>query len=249
MDETICNVMVAGDWHGNQKYALRAIKYAKNQGAEVIVQVGDFGVWSPYGYIKTLGDAAERAGIILMFIDGNHEDFDWLLDQPIDDDGIRRLHSHVWHLPRGFRWEWCGVRFLALGGAYSVDKVYRTEGVSWWPQEKITVSDMYKSIEGGEVDVMFTHDCPDKVHLPLHHKMHLPYDVQMEANAHRSALGMVVSEVNPKFLFHGHYHVNHINVRENEGNRDCNIYGLDMDGNPFPENMMMINIPEMYAIL
>lgn len=210
MDKTISRIAVAGDWHGNQKYALKAIKYAKKQGADAIVQLGDFGVWTPYGYIQTLGEAAKKNNIILMFIDGNHEDFNWLLEQPIDNDGIRRLHSHVWHLPRGLRWEWCGVKFLALGGAYSIDKYRLVEGLNWWPQEKITVSDMYKSIEGGEVDVMFTHDCPDKVHIPLKRKNRLPYNVEQEAQGHRSSLGMVVDEVNPKFLFHGHYHLNYL---------------------------------------
>lgn len=247
MLEDVTTIAFAGDWHGNTHYAKRALSYAKKNNADVVVHVGDFQIRSPYRFVTTIGDEAERLGLVVMFVDGNHEDFTWLLEQPLDNDGVRRLHPYVWHLPRGFRWEWYGVRFLALGGAYSVDRSHGTENVSWWSQEELSIADMAAALQGGEVDVMVTHDCPDRVPRPLHNDMRLPENVLNRAVAHRAALGMVVDEVNPRFLFHGHYHVSYQGVRESKDGkgRDTSVIGLDMDGTEFKKNMKIVEIVDI----
>ena len=49
---------------------------------------------------------------------------------------------------------------LALGGAVSLDRAGRTEGVDWWPQEEITPRQAASVIEAGPAAVMVTHECP-----------------------------------------------------------------------------------------
>lgn len=40
-------IVVAGDWHGNSHCGRGAITYAALRDIHVIVQLGDFGYWTP----------------------------------------------------------------------------------------------------------------------------------------------------------------------------------------------------------
>lgn len=55
-------------------------------------------------------------------------------------EGFLSLSDRVQWIPRGCRWVWNGVRFGAVGGAFSVDWRRRTPGDSWWPDHE-NVSD------------------------------------------------------------------------------------------------------------
>lgn len=158
-------VAFAGDWHANLRYATRALHHLAGR-AQFVLHVGDFGYRFTDGYLDAVEQAAAKAGVVVGFVDGNHEDFDWLLAQPVDDDGVRRLRTQIWHLPRGLRWTWHGLRFLALGGAHSVDRPSRRPQVSWWPQETLSLADALGTVNNGPADVMVTHDCPDGVDIP-----------------------------------------------------------------------------------
>lgn len=232
-------ICFSGDWHMNTKYATSAIYWARKQDADVIVHTGDFGYNFTDGFLNALEQEAARDHIIVMFVDGNHENFDWLLAQPLDEDGVRRLREHIWHLPRGFRWEWSGVKFLALGGAHSVDRPWRTPGVEWWHQEWISYSEMENAAASGLADVMITHDCPSGVDIPDLPKGVFPEEEIHQANLHRSILATVVNAVQPSYLFHGHYHVNYVGVREQSNTM---VYGLNCDGHEFHQNMVIWRI-------
>lgn len=56
--------------------------------------------------------------------------------------------------------EWAGVRFLGLGGAFSVDRNARKVGRSFWFEETITDEEVELACENGKdgVDVMLAHD-------------------------------------------------------------------------------------------
>ena len=96
------------------------------------------------------------------FVDGNHEDFGQLaqLAAAIVPDGRNEIRPNILHLPRGYRWEWHGLTWLACGGGVSLDEAGRTEGIDWWPQEEITSGQEAAIIAGGHADVMVCHDCP-----------------------------------------------------------------------------------------
>lgn len=237
-------IAFAGDWHGNTRYAIKALRHARKNNADVVIHTGDLGAFPDSGFISAINDEAERLGIQILFVDGNHENHEWLNNQPIDEDGVRRLFTRVWHLPRGFRWSWDGVSFLALGGAMSVDRDLRTEGVDWWPEETISDLDILRSTQGGEVDVMVTHDCPLNVDVPLSGGLGLSHEIIQEANINREAISHVMSKVNPRYLFHGHMHVRYDTTLEESGLRPCHISGLGMDGTPFTENLVLKRIQD-----
>jgi hypothetical protein len=156
-------VALAGDWHGNIPWAMRMVAAAHDAGVRVIVQLGDFGYWrddpSTRKYLRRLERLLGELDMTLYWVDGNHEDHVRLLKHPLAADETRPISDHVVHPPRGFRWTWRdgdGIdrTWLALGGAVSMDRVYRTPGRSWWPEEEITPTDVSVAIAGGLVDVL-----------------------------------------------------------------------------------------------
>lgn len=239
-------IAFAGDWHGEQSYAYRAMKFAKKQGADILVHVGDFGIWHPYGYVKTINEYANNLDLPVYFVDGNHEDHPWLLSQPIADDGFRPLGDTLFHIPRAHRWEWGGLSFMGLGGATSVDRKRRKPGIEWFPEEAITTGDMYRAVDGGHVDVLVTHDCPSGVDIPGitdSTSSWIPKDDLQAAHAHRDLLRVVFDQVTPDYLFHGHYHVRYTSVFNN-----CIINGLDCDHKPIRINIQVVDTEAMPSV-
>lgn len=142
-------VAFAGDWHGNWIWARHAISYASDQGAETIIHLGDYGYDFTRTFLDSIEAALRRTNLTLQFVDGNHEDFTRLYSWSVGDDGRREISPRVHHLPRGFRWELDGIRFLALGGAFSVDRRRRVLGESWWIEETITNEQIQAASSGG----------------------------------------------------------------------------------------------------
>ena len=61
-----------------------------------------------------------------------------------------------------------GTCFFAFGGAYSIDKMYRTEGVSWFPEEMPTCAEYeegWHNLEKADfkVDYILSHSGPREV--------------------------------------------------------------------------------------
>jgi Calcineurin-like phosphoesterase len=140
-------IVVAGDWHGDEEWAVSVIRRVPHllagESQRVILHLGDFGIWPDRQgkmYLDRVSGALAEAGAELWFVDGNHEDFAQLdkLDENPGPDGRVTVVPRVRHLPRGYRWNWHGLTWLACGGAVSLDRAVRTEGVDWWPEEEIT---------------------------------------------------------------------------------------------------------------
>ena len=140
-------IVVAGDWHGNEEWAVSVIRRVPSllagESRRLILHLGDFGIWPDRdgkAYLDRVSGALAEAEAELWFVDGNHEDFSQLgkLDENPGPDGRVPVVPRIMHLPRGYRWSWHGLTWLACGGAVSLDRAVRTEGVDWWPQEEIT---------------------------------------------------------------------------------------------------------------
>jgi hypothetical protein len=239
-----------GDLHCDYEYTRKAIVRAKKEGAQVIVQLGDFGYQFPDTYLDMIQGWMHSYGMLFTFIDGNHENFDILYSYPVSEDGVRRLRERLWHLPRGFRWNWSGVNFLALGGAHSVDKSGRTPGASWWPQEHINYAEFATTIEGGPTDVMVTHDCPKGFDLKLGDSSWIPEEDLVSADMHRHIVFSVVQAVTPKWLFHGHYHKYLADtfmypVDTFYSNATTRIVGLGCNGMPLDQVVKVMDIDDL----
>lgn len=226
-------IIVAGDWHGNTKWAVHVIKMAAKllQGEKdpLILQLGDFGIWpgpAGAGYIHQLEQACGENNVNIWFVDGNHEDF----TQVSQFDPWQSQYRWITYLPRGWRWQWHGRTWLALGGAVSLDRAIRTEGRDWWPEEEITEDQAAQVIADGPAHVMVTHDCASGVH----HTFPPPpsfWDLRdlARSDAHRERLQHVVSAVRPGWLMHGHLHRGYQRTHD-LGYGPVEVTGLDMDG-------------------
>lgn len=236
--------MVAGDTHGDMQHVQKLLKWARQprHDVDVILQVGDFGfvwqnskkgrklpdgsrerVYTGYPKGKTQLDKLSRMlveqDVTMLFLDGNHEDFDRLAALGAYPEGKHpvEIAPNIIYLPRGFRWNWRGVSFMAHGGAFSVDRDSRTFGVEWWNQELITQNDIFRLEESvdryGGVDVLFTHDAahpmPGKLESHLLKKarrIKWEWKLDRTSESQRIAVSSILEMTRPKVHIHGHMH-------------------------------------------
>ena len=109
--------------------------------------------------------------VTTLFVDGNHENFEQLNSYGVDVWNGGKVHfveSRIIHLMRGQIFYIDGTRFFTFGGAHSIDKNYRTEGLSWFPEEiptKEEYEEGWDNLEkaGFKVDYIVTHNGPREV--------------------------------------------------------------------------------------
>mgnify|MGYP000050895707 CR=1 FL=1 len=76
--------------------------------------------------------------VTTLFIDGNHENFEQLNFYAVEQWNGGKVHiieDNMIHLMRGQIFTIDGLKFFTFGGAYSIDKMSRAEGISWFPEE------------------------------------------------------------------------------------------------------------------
>jgi len=122
--------MLLGDTHGNTGFVLnKVIPAAKAAGVQWIYQVGDFGYWEHTDegvqYLDEVQEGLVLAGLNLVFIAGNHDKVSLISKRYPKVDDFYIVRSSIWFAPNGTQWEFEGTSFVALGGAYSVDKDWR----------------------------------------------------------------------------------------------------------------------------
>jgi hypothetical protein len=55
---------------------------------------------------------------------------------------------------------------MYIGGALSIDKAHRTEGLNWWVDEELSIQEMNSIFDKyikEKPDIMVTHDCPEEI--------------------------------------------------------------------------------------
>jgi predicted phosphodiesterase len=230
-------IVVAGDWHGNTAWGTSAIKQAceklGDEPEKLVLHAGDLGVW-PGGvgkfYLDMLESALRREKASLLVAPGNHDWYPYINGRDRDEDGLYSLRGSISAFPRGYRWEWHGRTWMAMGGAVSVDKATRTEGKDWWPEEEITNAEAEAAIAAGHADVIITHDCPSEVHHSFgHHPSWWAEEDLAHAANHRLKLQAIVNKVQPSVLIHGHLHIPYSRTVD-FGYGPVKITGLGMDG-------------------
>lgn len=247
-------VLVVGDLHANTGAALQVIDYAATAGADLVLQMGDYGWWPNdqrgQGFIRKVEKRLAVRGLDLWWIDGNHEHFDRLLARPIDADGRRQMSEHVWHLPRGFRWRWSQAVWVAVGGAVSVDKAFRTEGKTWFAGEELTDEEAEAIIAGGPADVVVSHDAPLGVPFlrnllrqerpAWRREYEWPTGLIMRSDEHQRRVRRVVEGVRATRVFHGHHHIRYSDVLP-AAHGSVLVEGLGMDLDPLAARCPLVD--------
>ncbi|WP_280357103.1 metallophosphoesterase family protein [Nocardia otitidiscaviarum] len=237
----------AGDWHANQHHARRAIRYAAEQGAQAILHVGDFAFDMRPNFFKAIQTEMKKTGLMLGWVDGNHDHHDRLRDL-VAEHGCTTipLRPNIFYLPRTYRWTWNGVRFLALGGAHSVDRPWRTPGREWWCGETISIAQAQKATDDGPADVMICHDVPAGVRIPCieGNPFGFPQQEIATAERHRQLLRRVIDQVMPRRLFAGHYHCR-LTADLNGGHYRTVVDILADDSAPVSDNTTILDLADL----
>jgi Icc-related predicted phosphoesterase len=250
-------IILAGDTHGDADHVKTLLEKARDTGAGVVFILGDFGIWDHHDggvFTDAVSKLANRYQIPVCFLPGNHDNYDllfeWEASKPMTADGFLEIKPGLFYSPRGHRFTWGGVRFLSLGGAYSVDKKWRvmedeshlhrainrrdrggvlgqkdryllaTGQYQWWSQEEISEQEMRDAMKGGLVDVMLAHDKPRDAVPDWNRK-----DLE-ECWSNQDRLQAVVDAVLPKLYVHGHLHYAYETVLPRP---ETFVKGLDCD--------------------
>ncbi len=221
-------IFVTGDVHGRFHSSYDSGKLFSFETSEVgkqltrsdyLIIAGDFGyIWDDDSG-KDLDWLATHPYTIL-FVDGNHENFDLLNGYPVSTWNGGKVHiirDNVIHLMRGQIFTIDGHSFFTFGGAESIDRERREEGVSWWPQEvpsEAEKREARKNLEkaGYKVDYVITHTVNTGV---LTHSDSPLSSYRFDPTETTDFLEFVERMVDYKVWFFGHYHLD-MPVAENK---------------------------------
>ena len=137
-------IFITGDLHGHvDKSKLNTQSFPQQKELtknDFVIIAGDFGgIWDESRSENWLLRWLEKKRFTTLFVDGNHENFDLLNSYPVTawkGGKVHEVRPGILHLMRGQVFQIEGMKFFTFGGADSIDKHYRKEGVSWWPQER-----------------------------------------------------------------------------------------------------------------
>ena len=207
-------LFVTGDTHGSHDVSkLNSREFSEGRGLskdDFVLVAGDFGLpwsWPESGKDSYWLNWFEGKPWTTLFIDGNHENFDALGSFAVEEwhgGRVQRIRPSVIRLMRGELYDIAGMSVFTFGGATSIDRAYRTEGRSWWPQEMPSPEEMDHGrttldAHGWKVDVVVTH-CAPSVFL---HAINPTYGNDM--------LTEYLYEIERK-LDYGHWYLGHYHV-------------------------------------
>lgn len=163
-------VFVTGDTHAdfhrfNRKRFPIQKQLTRN---DIVIICGDFGgVWADTEEERYWLNWLSQKSFTICFVDGNHENFDRLYNEfeVVDFHGgkVHKIRDNIYHLMRGYVFNFEGKKFFAFGGAschdvkdgildrddYQTDKefkkiikiyqwwrrMFRINHISWWKEE------------------------------------------------------------------------------------------------------------------
>lgn len=171
-------IYLTGDFHNTidgERIKQEFFSYDGLTREDYLLNCGDFGfIW--HGDKRDEEDLQwlSELPVTILFVDGNHENFDALQQYPIttwNGGRVQYIRDNIIHLMRGEVYTIEGKKYFTFGGGTSIDRMYRTEGVSWWPQEIPSQEEFNNGIETLEkndwkVDYVITHSAPSNV-VPL----------------------------------------------------------------------------------
>lgn len=208
-------IFVTGDTHRLMDFA-KLLWLAREKPdltkADYVIIAGDFGaVWSETTLEKDLKPYSDLPFTVL-FVDGNHDNFDLLNAYPIEVWNGGKVHiikPDIIHLMRGQVFEIEGKTIFTFGGATSLDKGFRKKGVSWWAQERPTYEELDEGMANlkrynNKVDYIVTHACGERalMYPPLRTRT-----LQMQVYPENQLLSNFEDVVQYRHWYFGHYHM------------------------------------------
>ena len=182
-------MLLIGDIHGKWEEYSKALEIYM---PERSVQLGDFGIGFPNegeDRLEQVRYAMDNFGGDNRYIRGNHDNPASCVADP------RWIHDATFEEDTGI---------FYLGGAWSIDHAWRTEGQTWWPDEELSMDALYSAIdvyEAAKPRVVLTHECPEDIIGYM-----CPWYRREFASRTRDALGSMWSIYKPEKWGFGHWH-------------------------------------------
>lgn len=198
-------IYITGDTHGDIDFPRLREFFGKTKVSreDYLIVLGDAGiVWSEeYSFIREY----DSLGLTVLFIDGNHENFDMLNSFPktkFCGAMCHQLSPFIYHIIRGEILRLDGWTFFCMGGATSIDKACRRNRISWWEEENIDPRDIangYANLAEADfrVDYVLTHCAPSFVVWQM-------FRYRIDPNT--EILQKFHKKIEFKQWFFGHYH-------------------------------------------
>lgn len=214
-------IQITGDLHGE---ALRFLE--NNMGDREWTKEDHLIVCGDFGFIF-FDDERENAFLdylekekpyTICFCDGNHENFPAIFSYPEEEwngGRIHRIRKNIIHLMRGQVYEIEGKSFFTFGGAYSIDRARRKEGISWWPEEQPTDEEYAIAFDNlkkrdFQVDYIITHTAPqamvEKLLAGRPGTMQSSFEKMCRDFKLMSKLGEILYKAEFKHWYFGHWH-------------------------------------------
>lgn len=151
-------IYITGDCHGDwNRFSTEAFPEQKEMTRDDFVIVcGDFGLWENDNTEKWWFKWLSEKPFTLLFVDGNHENFDRLYSDEFniaDYHGgkAHKIRENIYHLMRGHIFDLCGKKFFAFGGARShdiKDGILKKED---YPSKRALMDDYNRRTKRGEL--------------------------------------------------------------------------------------------------
>lgn len=207
-------IAVIGDTHKNFHKFQETVMYAKQKfDASVLIQVGDFGLTGDFEhYLEQVESFLNIVKMRLYFIDGNHDNIDWLQSKAMHSGlTATKISNHIYYMPRGSQLNLGGKQFFFCGGGFSANYKKLTPDSNYWSGETLTQKDLTRVKEAyayaKPCDYFISHDT-----IPAFNKLisiipgwFVKWKWPMDYN-HRLYLKEMFELSRAKTIIHGHYH-------------------------------------------
>lgn len=180
---------------------------------DYMIICGDFGgVWFGDERDDTRLEFYEEKKYTILFVDGNHENFDALNKYPVSEwhgGKVHMIRPNLIHLMRGQIFDIDGEKFFTFGGGLSIDKTRRIPYVSWWPEEEPSYNEINEALDnlekvGNKVDYIITHAAPETI--MRNELCKLQPMLKMDCLTEKF-LNEIYQKIKFEMWFCGHYHM------------------------------------------
>ena len=177
----MAKIKIVGDVHGKTGIFTNIIK-----DAEYSLQVGDFGFRTAWMWMNANYNPDNH-----KILPGNHEEYTHITEHSLGHYGKHNLG---------------GMEFFFVRGAFSVDKLQRTENVTWWADEELGMKELLDALDiytKVKPDIMITHDCPGNVYGVSYDLFSRPWI----PNRTSQVLQEMFERHQPQLWIFGHWHI------------------------------------------
>lgn len=212
-------MIIIGDVHGDLRSIVATIERLGIYGQNLI-QVGDVGLGfmskeRDFSNLEIINEIMIERRCMLYLIRGNH-------DNPSFWNKENDIYSNVILVPDYSLLEIDSKKVFFLGGAISIDRLNRVEGINYWKDE-IVILDMDKAQLAKEADIIITHISPSicfphslnalvNEYINAEKKAGVSTSLANELTLERGIMDVIRNISPAKEWYYGHYHRNNVEI-------------------------------------